>query len=262
MGVKIIDPQSIRNVTIVGEPEETTALIGRLRRRPTAHGSRSAVTVEWVTDRAEHTVRITELSSHAPIAELERAIRTADGVVVPMNAAATSAPRLEAILRVADDHQVARLCLVRGLDRHAADFGHCVRTVAATRGAVPVTLQMPLGIGAEFEGLIDLVPMWELEPMATEFFGSHWPAAVQRYHELVDTVLAQDTARSRLPGTGKMPPRQLHDRIRHLTRIGDVVPVLCDASPHSDDITALLDAMVRYLPSPMHVCQPEHALDQ
>lgn len=59
-----------------------------------------------------------------------------------------------------------------------------------------------------------------------------------------------------------MTPRQLHDRIRRLTRIGDVVPVLCDASPHTDDITALLDAMVRYLPSPMHVCQPEHALDQ
>ncbi|MGW5519954.1 hypothetical protein [Nocardia africana] len=259
--MKIIDPQSIRNVTIVGEPQETTALIRRLCRRPAGNGSRSAVTVDWVTDHVEHRVRLTELSSHAPIAELERAIRTADGVVVPMNAAATSAPRVEALLRVADDHQVARLCLVRGLDDAAADFGHCVRTVAATRGAVPLTLQIPLGIGAEFGGVIDVVSMWELEPMADEFFGNHWPVAEQRYHELVDAVLAQDTARPHMPSTGTMPPHQLYDRIRRLTRIGDVVPVLCDAWPHTDDIAALLDAMVRYLPSPMHVCQPEHALD-
>ncbi|MCC3312511.1 GTP-binding protein [Nocardia africana] len=259
--MKIIDPQLIRNVTIVGEPQETRALIGRLCRRHAGNGSRSAVTVDWVTDHVEHRVRLIELSSHAPIAELERAIRTADGVVVLMNAAATSAPRVEALLRVADDHQVARLCLVGGLDDAAADFGHCVRTVAATRGAVPLTLQIPFGTGAAFRGVIDVVPMWELEPMAAEFFGSHWPIAEQRYHELVDAVLAQDTGRSPTPGAGTMAAHQLYDRIRHLTRIGDVVPVLCDASPHTDDIAALLDAMVRYLPSPMHVCQPEHALD-
>ncbi len=262
MGMKIIDPQSIRNVTIVGAPGETAALIDRLRRRAAGNGSHSAVTVDWVTDRVEHTIRLTELSSHAAIAELERAVRTADGVVAVMNAAAASAARLEAILRVADDHQVARLCLVHGLDHRAADFGRCVRTVAATRGAVPLTVQIPLGIGAAFEGVVDLIPMWALEPMAVEFFGSHWPVAEQRYHELVDAVLAQDTARPGVPSTGKLPPQQLYDRIRRLTRIGDVVPILCDASPRTDDTAALLDAMVRYLPSPMHVCQPEHALDQ
>ncbi|WP_329414541.1 GTP-binding protein [Nocardia vinacea] len=260
MGTKAIDPQSIRNVTIIGDPDETTRVVHRLFRR----FARTAATVHWVTSRVDHAIHIAELSSHAPIADLERSVRVADGVIAVVNAAVKSTPRLETILRLADDHQVARLCLVTGLGHPAADFDRCVRTIAETRGAVPLTLQIPIGIGigTEFEGVIDLVPMWALEPMAVEFYGSHWKVAEQWYRNLVATVMEQDPADSdAILGFRQIPPEHLHERIRCLTRIGDAVPVLCDAAPWSDDIAPLLDAIVRYLPSPMHVCQPEHALD-
>lgn len=217
MGTKAIDPQSIRNVTIIGDPDETTRVARRMFGGFAGTGSS---TVHWVTGRVDHTIRIAELSSHAPIATLERSIRVADGVIAVVNAAVKSAPRLETILRVADDHQVARLCLVTGLDDPAADFDRCVRMIADARGAVPLTLQIPLGIGTEFEGDIDPVL-----------------------------------------GPPEIPSEQLHDRIRRLTRTGDAVPVLCYAAQRSDDIAPLLDAIVRYLPSPMQVCQPEHALN-
>ncbi|MFX0573307.1 GTP-binding protein [Nocardia nepalensis] len=260
MGTKAIDPQSIRNVTIIGDPDDTTRVVHRLFRCFARTGSGAAATVHWVTGRVDHTIHIAELSSHAPIADLERSIRVADGVIAVVNAAVKSAPRLETILRLADDYQVARLCLVTGLGHRAADFDRCVRTIAETRGAVPVTLQIP--IGTEFEGVIDLVPMWALEPMAAEFYGSHWKVAERWYRNLVATVMEQDAADSdAILGLREIPPEQLHERIRCLTRIGDAVPVLCDAAPWSDDIAPLLDAIVRYLPSPMHVCQPEHALD-
>ncbi|WP_433759757.1 GTP-binding protein [Nocardia sp. CA-135398] len=256
MGTKAIYPQSIRNVTIIGDPDETTRVVHRLFHRFAGSGSG---TVHWVTGRVDHTIHIAELSSHAPIAELERSIRVADGVIAVVNTAVRSTPRLETILRVADDHQVARLCLMTGLDHPAADFDRCVHTIAETRGAVPLTLQIPIGIGTDFEGVIDLVPMWALEPMAAEFYGSHWKVAEQWYRKLVATVMEQDAADSL--GLRVIPPEQLHERIRCRTRIGDAVPVLCDAAPWSDDIAPLLDAIVRYLPSPLHVCQPEHALD-
>ncbi|RDI44919.1 hypothetical protein [Nocardia mexicana] len=257
MGTETIDPQSIRNVTIIGDPDETTGVAHRLLRFA-GPGSGAATTVRWATGRVDHTIRIAELSTHAPLADLQRRIRVADGVIAVANAAVPSAP-LATTLRVADDHQVARMCLVTGLDQPAADFDRCVRAIADTRGAVPLTLQLPLGTGPEFGDVIDLLTMWALEPMAEQFYGNRWQDAERRYRELVAAV-TEDPAASNLEPRA-IPPEQLHHRIRRLTHLGEAVPVLCDATPTRDDVAPLLDAIVRYLPSPMHVCQPEHALD-
>ncbi|MFF2083770.1 GTP-binding protein [Nocardia sp. NPDC058176] len=261
MGTEVIEPQAIRNVTIVGDPEETKRVLDRLTGRFAETAADTTATIRWTTDHIDHTIRLAVLSSHAPIATLERAIRVADGVIAVMNAAVRRAPRLETILRVADDHQVARLCLVTGFDHPGADFDRCVRTIADTHGAVPLTLHIPHGTGSEFDGVIDLIPMWALEPMAAEFYGDHWQAAEKWYRVLVDAVMEQDAEPwDRTLGSRAIPPARLYDRVRHLTHLGEVVPVLCDAAPWSD-IAPFLDAIVRYLPSPMHVCQPEHVLD-
>ncbi|MEU4840787.1 GTP-binding protein [Nocardia testacea] len=260
MDSRAVDPQSIRNVTIAGEPAETARVVRRL-----LHGyteGRSATVVHRAPGGVECMIRVAELSSHAPIADLERSIRVADGAVVVLNAATASAARLETILRMADDHQVARLCLVTGLDHPAADFDRCVRAITETRGARPLTLHLPLGAGPGFTGVIDLVPMWALEPMAAEFYGGRWQVAEQWYRDLVAAVTEQDDGDPEAArGPRRIPPEELHDRIRSVTRLGEAVPVLCDTARHGGDIGALPDAIVRYLPSPMLVCQPEHALD-
>ncbi|WP_433677867.1 GTP-binding protein [Nocardia sp. CA-119907] len=262
MGAKAIDPQTIRNVTIIGDPDETTRVAHLLRRRSGRPGSGTRATVGWTTGGVEHTIRIAELTSHAPVADLERSIRVADGVVAVVNAAAYPTPRLETMFRVADDYQVARLCLIYGLDHPAADFDRCLRTIADTRGAVPLTLQIPIGADPTFEGVIDLLPLCALEPLAAELYGSHWEIVERWYGNLVKTVMEQAPSNPNAsPARYDIPLDQLHDRIRYLTRIGDVVPVLCGATPTSDDTATLLDAIARYLPSPMDVCQPAHALD-
>ncbi|MGW6123883.1 GTP-binding protein [Nocardia sp. NPDC055165] len=248
MGTKAIDPQSIRNVTIIGDAEETARVVHRLRR---CFGD-TENTVHWSMDGIEHTIRVTELSSDALIADLERSIRVADGVIVVVNAAAHATPRLETMLRVADDHQVARLCLVGGLDQPTADFDRCVRTIADARGAVPLALQVPVGAGVGFD-VIDLVSLPALEHAATETLGSRRQLAERWYRELRAT-LTEHRADSLTVG-------DLHTRIRRRTRNGDIVPILCATPLASDDIAPLLDAVVRYLPSPLYVCQPEHALD-
>ncbi|MFI1240964.1 GTP-binding protein [Nocardia salmonicida] len=245
MGTKAIDPQSIRNVTIIGDADGTARVVQRLRR---CFGDTENA-VHWSTDSIEHTIRVVELSSDAPVADLERAIRVADGVIAVVNAAAHSTPRLETMLRVADDHQVARLCLITGLDHPGADFDRCVRTIAETRGAAPLVLQVPAGTGADFDDVIDLVPV-----VLPGSVGSHGEPAERWYRELVETLADQDPADYLLL-------RDLHNRIRRRTRSGDVVPILCGTPLASDDIAPLLDAIVRYLPSPLYVCQPEHALD-
>lgn len=247
MGTKAIDPQSIRNVTMFGDPDETARLAQRLRR---CFGD-AENTVHWSTDSIEHTIRIAELSADAPITEVERAIRVADGVVAVVSAAVHSTPRLETMLRVADDHQVARLCVIGGLDQPTADFDRCIRTIADTRGAAPLALQIPMGIGAGFDDVIDLVSPTALGPEAV---GPDREPAERRRRALVETLTEQDPANS-------LTLRDLHSRIRRRTRNGDLVPILCAAPLATDDIAPLLDAIVRYLPSPLYVSQPEHALD-
>ncbi|MFC9962759.1 GTP-binding protein [Nocardia ignorata] len=247
MGTKAIDPQSIRNVTIIGDPAGATRLTHRLRR---CFGATDD-TVRWSTDGAEHTIRVAAPSNEALIADLERCIRVADGVVVVVDAAAQSAPRLDTMLRVADDHQVARLCLVTGLGGPTADFDRCIRTIADTRGAAPLALQVPVGTGDDFGGVIDLVSAAVLGAA-----GQHRESAERWCRALVETLTESDPVKPDC-----LTVRDLHNRIRGRTRNGDIIPILCDAPSASDDIAALLDAVVRYLPSPMYVCQPEHVLD-
>ncbi|MGW5574465.1 GTP-binding protein [Nocardia thailandica] len=254
MGAAAIDPRTICNVTLVGDPDET----GRLRRR-LCGGRAGPGPIRWSVDGVEHTIHLAELSARVPSADLERAIRVADGVVTLAHAASRHEPRLEAILRMADDHQVARLCLVTDIDRAAADVDRCVRTIAGIRGAVPLLLHSPMGVGAEFAGVIDLIGMWALAPLAAEFFGGHWPVAERRYRDLVDAVCEQDGIAA--PGPRELSAADLSDRVRRLTHLGEAAPVLCDPAPASDDVAPILDAVVRYLPSPLHVCQPEHTLD-
>ncbi|MGV9679958.1 hypothetical protein ACWDSJ_32150 [Nocardia sp. NPDC003482] len=243
MGTNDIDPQAIRTVTIAGDPGDTRRIVRRL----VATGSGTAAALRW----HEHTMHLTELSTRAPIAHVERAIPVADGLIV-LAGAADADPRLETVLRVADDHQVARLCLVTDLAHPAADFGRALRVITAARGAVPVPVQIPVGVGPGFLGIVDLVTMWSRAPLESEFFGGRWELARRWYRGLVAAV-------SDAPEAGV--PDDLPDRIRARTLVGEVVPVLCDAAPRSADLAALLDAVVRYLPSPMQVCQPEHVLD-
>ncbi|UGT45133.1 GTP-binding protein [Nocardia yamanashiensis] len=251
MGIEAIDPQSIRNVTLAGDPAGIAPLADRLRGRADRTGA-----IRRTTDRIEHTIRIAELPGHLPAAALERAIRVAEGLIMVVDAAGPGSARLETLLHVADDHQVARLCLVTGLDRPTADFDRCVATVAAARGATALPLHSPIDPGPAFDGVIDLIPLGTLAAPAAEFYGPHWHLAQRRYRDLVGAVLDQRTA----AGPPELEPERLRQRIRRLTRIGDIVPILCAPAP-GDDLGSLLDAIARYLPSPLDVCQPEHALD-
>ncbi|WP_235204562.1 GTP-binding protein [Nocardia otitidiscaviarum] len=258
MGTKAIDPQAIRNVTVMGHPDETARVVHRLSRHLDKVGAGTPVAFRWTADGVDHTIRLAELSSHTPIPGMERAIRLADGVVAVVNAASNRPARLETMLRVADDHQIARLCLVIGLDQPGADFDRCVRAVADTRGAAPLPLQMPIGIDTEFAGAIDLVAMVTYEAADREPHEVQAVLAEQKRHRLLATVLG----RPALPNPRTVSTERVHHLIRYRTRIGDVVPMLCSVAPRRiDDVAPLLDALVRYLPSPMDVCQPTHVLD-
>ncbi|MFC9898114.1 GTP-binding protein [Nocardia sp. NPDC127579] len=222
--MEVVEPRAIRNVTLFGE--SGTA-------RPLSRGP-----IRWSIGSQEYLIRV------GTAGDPERSIRTADGLIVSIDAAAGCTAQLETVLRAADDYQVARLCLIDGMGRPGADFDRCVRAIAEIRGAIPLPLHIPLGAGTEFDGVLDLIRLWDLGAADD----SRWQVAAPCQRRLRETLGAKDL-------------QHAHQRIRTLTRIGDAIPILCGAAPGGDGRAPLLDAVARYLPSPMDVCQPEHALD-
>lgn len=90
---------------------------------------------------------------------------------------------------MADDHQVARLCLLTALDDPAADFDRTIAALTDLHGAIPLPLQFPHGTGRRFQGVVDLLPMWSLRSIAAEMYGPTWHLAAHAYHTLVQTLL-------------------------------------------------------------------------
>ena len=91
--------------------------------------------------------------------EVERSLRVLDGSVTVLCAKGGVEPQSETVWRQADRHGVPRIAFFNKLDKVGADFDMCVASMREKLGAHPVPVQLPIGEGADFRGLVDLVRM-------------------------------------------------------------------------------------------------------
>ncbi|MFV2195692.1 elongation factor G [Nocardiopsis sp. LOL_012] len=227
----------------------------------------AATTCHWPVDGADHTVNIIDTPGHIDFtAEVERCLRVLDGAVAVFDGVAGVEPQSETVWRQADRYGVPRVCFVNKMDRVGADLEYCVDTIAERLDAVPLVLQLPVGAEAGFRGVVDLVRMralvWPAETQPGEAYdvtgvpedladrAREWRTRlVEALAEFDDTVMA-----AYVEGTEPSEAR-MHAAIRRaaLGRIGDgavYTPVLCGAAFRNKGVQPLLDAVVRYLPSP------------
>ena len=196
-------------------------------------------------------------------AEVERSLRVLDGAVVVFDGVKGVEPQSETVWHQADHYRVPRLCFVNKMDRIGADFPAAVASIREKLGAVPAVLQLPAGSSEEFSGVIDLLggtllrwdaallgETWVPEPLPPEWKA---PAAEGRAR-LVETLAeAVDAIAERWLEGRDIPLEDLHEAVRQATLTGAVVPVLCGAALRNTGIQPLLDAVCRYLPSPLDV---------
>ena len=116
----------------------------------------AATTCFWL----DHQINIIDTPGHVDFtAEVERSLRVLDGAVGVFDAVSGVEPQSETVWRQATKYEVPRICFVNKMDRAGANFLGCIQQMKDKLNAYPVPIQLPLGVEADFMGVIDLVDM-------------------------------------------------------------------------------------------------------
>ncbi|MEE1940509.1 elongation factor G [Streptomyces sp. TRM 70361] len=231
----------------------------------------AATTCHWPLDNVDHTINIIDTPGHVDFTvEVERSLRVLDGAVTVFDGVAGVEPQSETVWRQADRYGVPRICFVNKLDRTGADFHRCVDMIVDRLGAQPLVMQLPIGAEADFQGVIDLVRMkalvWSAEAAKGEMYDVvDIPAELAETAEewrgkLLEAVAENDEELMELYLEGEEPSQeQLYAAIRRITIDSGkgggttVTPVFCGTAFKNKGVQPLLDAVVRYLPSPVDI---------
>ncbi|HWO72414.1 MAG TPA: elongation factor G [Dehalococcoidia bacterium] len=245
----------------IGEVHEGTAVMDWMaqERERGITITAAATTTQW----RGHQINIIDTPGHVDFTvEVERSLRVLDGGVVVFDAVAGVEPQSETVWRQADRYNVPRICFVNKMDRTGADFWRTVTMISERLNANPVPIQIPWGVEADFQGVIDLV-----EQKAIYFSGERddQPQVRDIPPEMQD---AFERARDRLlEKVGEVDEQlmisyieghdvsvtELKKALRRSTLEGEITPVLCGSALRNKGVQPLLDAVVDYLPSPIDI---------
>ncbi len=245
----------------IGNIDEGTTVMDFMdieRERGITIGS-AATAAEW----NGYQVNIIDTPGHVDFtAEVERSLRVLDGGVVVLDAVAGVQPQSETVWRQADRHGVPRLIFVNKMDRLGADFDHAVDSVHRRLGANAVPVQIPIGVEAEFRGMIDLISRRAFVYDSEEAIG-HGETPVPE--ELIDKVevyrqrLVEKVAETdddllmKYLDDQEITEQELGSALRRAVCTLKIFPVFCGSALRHRGVHPLLDAVVSYLPSPLDV---------
>ena len=243
----------------MGEVHEGTAVMDfdpeEQQRGITIHAA--ATTLPW----KGATLNLIDTPGHVDFTiEVERSLRVLDGAVVVFCGVGGVEAQSETVWRQADRYGVPRLAFVNKLDRVGSDWERVVHEIRdhLHKGAIPV--QLPIGAGADFNGMIDLVRMrafYYRNELGTQFDETPIPtdlreAAAAAHEELVAKAAEFDDALAEKYVHGRdVPAEELKTAVRKGCVRMALVPVLCGSALKNKGIQLLMDAVVDYLPSPV-----------
>ena len=218
----------------------------------------AATTAFW----KEHRINIIDTPGHVDFTiEVERSLRVLDGAICVFDSVAGVEPQSETVWRQANKYNVPRMCFVNKMDRIGANFYRCVDMIKDRLGSVPLVIQLPLGVEAEFIGIIDLVAMkqvkWKDETLGAEFdiedIRDDQKSLAAKYREqMIELAVEQNDEAMEAYLEGQDPDEEtLKKCIRKGTINGAFVPVLCGSAFKNKGVQPMLDAVINYLPSPL-----------
>jgi elongation factor G len=196
--------------------------------------------------------------------EVERSLRVLDGAVAIFDAVAGVEPQTETVWRQANKYGVPRICFINKMDRVGADYFRAVDMIRDRLDAVPAVVQIPIGVEAEFKGVIDLSGMKALVWDESSEKGESWsvqeipeaqaPEAEAWRAQLIDTLSTFDDAiTEKFLAEEEITSEDLRRALRHGTIANEVVPVLCGSAFKNKGVQPMLDGVVDFLPSPLEV---------
>lgn len=211
-----------------------------------------------------HTINIIDTPGHVDFTiEVERSLRVLDGAVAVFDAVAGVEPQSETVWRQANRYNVPRICFINKMDRIGSNFFRAVDMIRDRLKAKPLMLQLPIGAEDHFEGVVDLIKgkaiKFDKETKGSDFWEEDIPADMmqlyeEKHHEMVEAVAEEDEEllNKYLEG-GTLTEEELISCIRKATISQSIVPVVCGSAFRNMGVQPLLDAVVRYLPSPLDI---------
>jgi elongation factor G len=252
----------------IGEVDEGTAVMDWMdqERERGITITAAAISSHW----QDHRINIIDTPGHVDFtAEVERCLRVLDGGVVLFDGVAGVEAQSETVWRQADRYRVPRICFVNKMERLGADFDRTVGMIKDRLNANPLPIQLPLGSGDTFEGIVDLIEnkAWtyggdpnapSLEVAIPEAARSRCTRTrqemIEKLAEVDDHILA-----AYLEGDD-ITASELRAAVRKATLADKVVPVLCGSALRNMGVRKLLDAITDFLPSPLDM-PPVRATD-
>ena len=210
-----------------------------------------------------HKINIIDTPGHVDFTvEVERSLKVLDGAVLVLSARDKVQPQTETVWRQSQKYKVPTIIYVNKMDRDAADFFGCVKSIEDRLKTNPLPIQMPIGSADTFSGIIDILTMKAeiYEDDLGKVFDvtdipEEYKADAQKLHdEIIEKIVETDDALLAKYFDGEeISLEELKKAIRNATISRKLTPVLCGSSYKNKGVQMLLDAMVEYLPSPLDI---------
>lgn len=195
--------------------------------------------------------------------EVERSLRVLDGAVGVFDAVGGVEPQSETVWAQADKYKVPRIAFVNKMDRVGANFMGCIEEIREKLGKKAAAIQLPIGEEENFVGLMDVINLkkmiWQASDLGakydiTDLEGTELEEAKLYRDELIENLADfDDKLAEEYLGGAEISGETIDHAIRKATIKHNFIPVLCGSAFKNKGVQPLLDAVVKYLPTPLDV---------
>ena len=225
----------------------------------------AATTAYWKYNDNQYKVNIIDTPGHVDFTvEVERSLRVLDGAIALFCAVGGVEPQSETVWRQADKYKVPRISFVNKMDRSGADFFTVVDQIRERLGSNAVPLQIPIGYEESFRGVVDLITNkafeWEEQSNGNVFVEVPIPEdlkdTVEEYRmKLIEGCAEEneDLFEKFMDDPDSITEEEMLRAIRKATIEMRITPVLCGSAFKNKGVQLLLDAVMRFLPSPLDI---------
>ncbi len=194
--------------------------------------------------------------------EVNRSLRVLDGLVFLFSAVDGVEPQSETNWRLADNYKVPRIGFVNKMDRQGSDFMNVNKQVKEMLGSNAVPIVLPIGEEADFKGIVDLVKnraiVWHEDTQGATFDVVDIPeelkAEAAEYRALLIEEVAsydENLLEKFMEDEDSITEDEVHAALRAAVMDMAIIPMICGSAFKNKGVQFLLDAVCRYLPSPL-----------
>jgi len=223
----------------------------------------AATTAFWHYNGDTYQINLIDTPGHVDFTvEVERSLRVLDGTVATFCAVGRVQPQSETVWRQADKYGVPKIAYVNKMDRVGADFLACVEEIKNKLGATAVPICLPIGAEDKFEGIVDLIDMKAIFYNSSEelvnYHEGEIPADLKgeaaRWRDILLEAAAEcdeNLMEKYFEDPDSLTKEEIIAAIRKGCISMQIVPACCGSSFKNKGVQFLLDAVMRYLPSPL-----------